>query len=100
MPETTFERTRYGAPAERVARITLTRPEKRNEQDYRILHEIDHAFQQATPDDDIRVTVLVADGLRVSSGHDLTSSASGADFEPQGHDRWLPPAWPGRADDR
>ncbi|MGW4072094.1 enoyl-CoA hydratase-related protein [Streptomyces asiaticus] len=87
MPETTFEHTRYDVHVDRVARIMLTRPEKRNAQDCRMLHEIDHAFQQATPDDDIRLTVLVADGPHVSSGHDLTSSASGADFKPQGQDR-------------
>ncbi|WP_445519461.1 hypothetical protein [Streptomyces sp. NEAU-174] len=51
MPETTFEHTRYDVHVDRVTRITLTRPEKRNAQDCRMLHEIDHAFQQATPDE-------------------------------------------------
>ncbi|GAA5154000.1 enoyl-CoA hydratase [Amycolatopsis dongchuanensis] len=83
MPDPTFERIRYDVPVERVARITLARADKRNAQDYRMLHEIDHAFQRATLDDDIRVIVLAADGPHFSSGHDLASTATGADFEPR-----------------
>lgn len=82
MPDNTFERIRYDVPVERVARITLARPEMRNAQDYQMLHEIDAAFQQATLDDDIRVIILAADGPHFSSGHDLTSTKTGADFEP------------------
>ncbi|GGM89779.1 enoyl-CoA hydratase [Dactylosporangium sucinum] len=81
-PETGFERIRYDVPAEHVARITLARPELRNAQDYQMLHELDTAFQKATTDDEIKVIVLAADGPHFSSGHDLTNSASGADFEP------------------
>ncbi|WP_236794239.1 enoyl-CoA hydratase [Amycolatopsis sp. GM8] len=83
MPEPTFERIRYDVPAERVARITLVRQETRNAQDYRMLHELDEAFQRATLDDDIRVIVLAADGPHFSSGHDLGNTATGADFEPR-----------------
>ncbi|MBM9467826.1 enoyl-CoA hydratase [Nakamurella leprariae] len=78
----TFERIRYDVPVERVARITLARPEARNAQDYRMLHELDIAFQRATLDDDIRVIVLAADGPHFSSGHDVVTPSTGADFEP------------------
>jgi enoyl-CoA hydratase len=80
VPETTFERIRYDVPVERVARITLARPEARNAQDFTMLHEIDTAFQRATLDDDIRVIVLAADGPHFSSGHDLSAASSAADF--------------------
>lgn len=76
-----FTRIRYEVPTERVARITLARPETRNAQDYLMLHELDKAFQMATLDDDIRVIVLAADGPHFSSGHDLSSTSSGSDFE-------------------
>lgn len=82
MPESRYERIRYDMPVDRVARITLARPEMRNAQDYQMLHEIDDALQEATTDDDVRVIVLAADGPHFSSGHDLTNTATGADFEP------------------
>ena len=82
MPED-YERIRYDVPAEHVARITLARPETRNAQDYLMLHELDRAFQRATSDDDVKVIVLAADGPHFSSGHDLTNTATGADFEPR-----------------
>jgi len=77
-----YEQIRYDVPVPRVARITLARPDTRNAQDYRMLHELDDAFQRATLDDDIRVIVLAADGPHFSSGHDLTNTATGADFDP------------------
>jgi enoyl-CoA hydratase len=78
-----FEQIRYDVPIERVARITLARPDTRNAQDYAMLQEIDTAFQQATLDDDIRVIVLAADGPHFSSGHDVSKPSSGAEFEPR-----------------
>ena len=85
MPETaqeaTFEQIRYDVPLEGVARITLARADTRNAQDYLMLHELDKAFQQATSDDAIKVIVLAADGPHFSSGHDLTNTYTGADFE-------------------
>ncbi|MFB7091539.1 enoyl-CoA hydratase [Streptomyces sp. NPDC056296] len=81
MPDTDFERIRYDVPVEGVARITLARPERRNAQDYRMLHEIDTAFGIAARDDDVRVIVLAADGPHFSSGHDLVSTACADEFE-------------------
>ncbi len=71
-PETTdWTRVRYDVPVERVARITLARPEAANAQDYLMLTELNQAFDRAIADEDIRVIVLAADGKHFSSGHDL-----------------------------
>jgi enoyl-CoA hydratase len=83
MPEDDFQHIRYDVPVDRVARITLARPEVRNAQDYRLLHELDLAFQKAVLDDEIRVIVLAADGPHFSSGHDLSGAMNAADFEPR-----------------
>jgi enoyl-CoA hydratase len=72
---TSWERVRYEVPADRVARITLARPEAANAQDYLMLTELNQAFDVAVNDEDIRVIVLAADGKHFSSGHDLRSSA-------------------------
>ena len=69
----TWERIRYDNPAERVARITLARPEAANAQDYRMLSELNEAFDRAARDTDVRVIVLAADGRHFSSGHDLSA---------------------------
>lgn len=62
---------RYEVPVDKVARITLARPEARNAQDTRLLYELNEAFDRAAQDDDISVVVLAADGPHFSSGHDL-----------------------------
>jgi enoyl-CoA hydratase len=51
--------------------ITLNRPKYRNAQGYRMLDEIDAAFDLARPDEDVKVVVLRGcDGV-FSTGHDL-----------------------------
>lgn len=82
MSEHDYKQIRYEMAAGGVARITLARPDTRNAQDYLMLHELDEAFQRATTDDDVRVIILAADGPHFSSGHDLTNTATGADFDP------------------
>ncbi len=64
-------RVRYELPIERVARIILARPDRRNAQDKRMLYELDAAFDRAMADDAVRVVVLAADGPDFSAGHDL-----------------------------
>jgi enoyl-CoA hydratase/carnithine racemase len=64
-------RVRYEVPEPGIARITLARPERRNAQDKRLLHELNEAFDRACQDDAVRVIVLAADGPDFSSGHDL-----------------------------
>jgi enoyl-CoA hydratase len=66
-----WERIRYDEPAERVARITLARPEAANAQDYLMLSELNEAFDRAARDPAVRCIVLAADGKHFSSGHDM-----------------------------
>jgi enoyl-CoA hydratase len=71
-----FTRIRYATEdGGRIGRITLARPEKRNAQDYRMLHEIDRALGIAGQDDMVRVVILDAEGPHFSSGHDLSPNA-------------------------
>ena len=54
-----------------VAVITLNRPNYRNAQSYRMLDEIDQAFDLARPDEDVRVVLVRGAGGVFSTGHDL-----------------------------
>lgn len=56
----------------RVAVISLNRPEKANAQNETLLLELDQAFDRAVEDDEVRVIILRANGKHFSSGHDLT----------------------------
>ena len=51
--------------------ITLNRPQYRNAQSWRMLDEIDQAFDLARADDDVRVVVMRGSGGVFSTGHDL-----------------------------
>ena len=62
----------YEKHGERIARITLNRPDRANAQNYRLLFELNEAFDQAAQDDEVRVIVLAAAGKHFSSGHDLS----------------------------
>ncbi len=62
----------YEKHGERIARITLNRPDRANAQNYRLLFELNEAFDQAAQDDAVRVIVLAAAGKHFSSGHDLS----------------------------
>ena len=77
-----FEEIRYDKPSERVARITLARPEKHNGQTMRMLYEINDALDLAMDDDDVHVVVVAADGKNFSSGHDLNDKAKIGDLRP------------------
>jgi enoyl-CoA hydratase len=54
-----------------VAQIVLNRPEYRNAQSYRMLDEIDRAFDQAQADEAVRIVVVRGSGGVFSTGHDL-----------------------------
>ncbi|MHB8528152.1 MAG: enoyl-CoA hydratase-related protein [Caulobacteraceae bacterium] len=54
-----------------VGVITLNRPAYRNAQSYRMLDEIDAAFEAARTDETVRVIVLRGAGGVFSTGHDL-----------------------------
>lgn len=51
--------------------ITLNRPDYRNAQSYRMLDEIDAAFDLARADEAVRVVVVEGSGGVFSTGHDL-----------------------------
>lgn len=57
----------------RVARVILSRPQKRNAQDWTMLKELDAAFKAAVLDPQCRVIVLSGAGPSFSAGHDLQS---------------------------
>jgi enoyl-CoA hydratase/carnithine racemase len=59
--------------SDRVAVITLNRPEVANAQNAALLDELDGAWARAADDDEVRVIVLRGNGKHFSSGHDLKS---------------------------
>jgi enoyl-CoA hydratase/carnithine racemase len=78
--------------ADRIATLTLNRPEVFNAQNAAMLDELDAAWTRAAEDEDVRVIVLRAEGRHFSAGHDLK-------------DRWPAPAeitleWIYRAENR
>ncbi|ODP38477.1 enoyl-CoA hydratase [Sphingomonas turrisvirgatae] len=65
---------------DRVALVTLNRPEQRNAQNAALLKELDEAFDRAIADDGVRVIVLKANGKHFSAGHDIAPEVH--DIEP------------------
>jgi len=61
---------------DRVATLTLNRPEQRNAQNAALLDELDKAFDRATADKSVRVIVLRGAGKHFSAGHDLSPEAT------------------------
>jgi enoyl-CoA hydratase len=57
--------------SDRVAVITLNRPEVANAQNMALLDDLDAAWTRAADDDEVRVIVLRGNGRHFSSGHDL-----------------------------
>lgn len=66
-----FETIAYDRPAEKVARITLDRPQARNAQNMQLLYELNDCFDLAAQDDSVSVIILAANGPHFSAGHDL-----------------------------
>ncbi|MGI8329390.1 enoyl-CoA hydratase [Actinomadura scrupuli] len=64
---------------ERVATITLNRPEAANAQTMALLDDLDAAWTRAAADEDVRVIVLRGNGRHFSSGHDLKGSGPAPD---------------------
>ena len=65
-----FEEILYTADGP-IGVITLNRPQYRNAQGYRMLDEIDAAFDLARADEDVRVVLVRGAGGVFSTGHDL-----------------------------
>lgn len=61
----------FETPAPKVARIVLNRPDARNAQSFRLLYELNAAFDRAAQDDGISVVILAGNGPHFSAGHDL-----------------------------
>jgi enoyl-CoA hydratase len=57
--------------ADRIATITLNRPEAANAQNIEFLDELDAAWTRAAEDNDVAVIILRATGKHFSAGHDL-----------------------------
>jgi enoyl-CoA hydratase/carnithine racemase len=56
---------------DKIATITLNRPEAANAQNAELLNELDAAWTRAAADDDVAVIVLRGEGKHFSAGHDL-----------------------------
>ena len=59
---------------DKIARITLNRPEQRNVQSTILLEEVDHAIDCAAGDHNVNVICLFGAGKHFSAGHDLGSA--------------------------
>jgi enoyl-CoA hydratase len=69
----TYENITYTLE-ERICRITLNRPEKRNALSWPLLDELSTALKTAERDPDVSVIILAGAGLCFSSGHDLSKT--------------------------
>ena len=63
---------------ERVALVTLNRPDKRNAQNAQLLKELDSTFDRAVADPEVVVILLRANGKHFSAGHDMAPEAVAA----------------------
>lgn len=63
----------------RVATITLNRPEQRNAQNAELLKALDDAYAKAVADDNVGVIVLNANGKHFSAGHDISMDVFNSD---------------------
>jgi enoyl-CoA hydratase/carnithine racemase len=57
--------------SDRIATITLNRPQAANAQTLEMLDDLDDAWRMAAEDPDVRVIVLQANGKHFSAGHDI-----------------------------
>jgi enoyl-CoA hydratase/carnithine racemase len=80
MADPSYEHVRY-AVADRVARITIDREERRNALSWGLIRDLRSAFALAKQDDDVGVVVLTGAGERAfCAGADLDGMADGAGF--------------------
>src|SRR5690606_18451278 len=61
--------------SERIATITLNRPEAANAQTLELLDDLDAAWRRAADDPDVRVIVMQSNGKHFSAGHDIKGIA-------------------------
>jgi len=72
---------------DRIARITLNRPEKRNALNWPILKDLSDALKEAEKDKNIRVIILKGAGPCFSAGHDLSETMGDAPLH-KGEKSW------------
>jgi enoyl-CoA hydratase len=77
--ETTY--IEYGVE-DRIATITLNRPEAANAQTLPMLDDLDAAWCHDADDDDVRVIILQANGKHFSAGHDMKGVSAVGDEPP------------------
>ncbi len=71
----------YEVVDERIAVITLNRPDKANAQSPEMLDLLDACFTRAAADRNVRVIILQANGRHFSSGHDISGSTEKTESE-------------------
>ncbi len=74
---------------DRIAKITLNRPQYRNAQSRLLLEELDRAFIEAEADDNVRVVILAGAGEHFSSGHDLGTPDEKEDMQRRPYPRGI-----------
>lgn len=85
MPETPeFTTIRYEVVEQHIARVVLSRPEKRNAQNHTMTYEMNRAFDLAAADNDVKCIILSGDGPHFSSGHDQIQRGEISDIETVG----------------
>ena len=83
-----YDNIRYDV-ADRVAQITLARPDYRNAQSRRLIEELDDALHVAAEDTDVGAIILRGEGDHFSAGHDLGSPEQKADLEARPYEEGL-----------
>ncbi|MGC7094884.1 enoyl-CoA hydratase-related protein [Amycolatopsis lurida] len=78
--------------SDRIATITLNRPEARNGYTVRMADELGDAFDRADHDDQVRVVVLTGAGDNFSVGADLSQGGFDFDAEKGPDPEWQEPA--------
>lgn len=78
----------------RVAVLTLNRPESRNAMNTELRAALMEAWQQVRDDDEIRVAVLTGNGLAFSAGADLKERAAGRSMNGGASDFLVPSGAP------
>lgn len=87
----TYEHIRY-AVADRIATVTLNRPEARNGFTVQMSNELADAFATAGADDDVRVVVLTGSGEHFCVGADLSGGSLEMTDEDPTDPEWEEPA--------
>lgn len=76
--------------SDRIATVSLNRPEERNGYTPRMADELAHAFDRADRDDDVRVVVLTGTGEHFCAGLDMSVTEFGTSDDPEVE--WAEPA--------